>query len=235
MTVPLLPLLIAMALAGVHLGAGSLRALHGVPRSRWLSGAGGAAVAYVFLHLLPELAAAHQTSGVGSSRAYFLIALAGLVALYGVERRVRLSGGKGTPRDTGAGVFRLHVGSMALYSLVVGYLLVQRGEAGRIGLLLYGAAMGLHVLSSDFGMQLDHPRGYDRVARWILAAAILLGWLAGWLLQVPRPMVDALYAFLAGGVVLNVMKEELPEERRSRFGAFLAGVLSYGALLLALD
>lgn len=43
-----------------------------------------------------------------------------------------------------------------------------------------------------------------------------------------------LFAFLAGGVVLNVLKEELPEERESRFGAFALGLAAYAALLLAL-
>ena len=41
----------AIALALVHLFAGKLRFLHVIPRSRWLSMAGGASVAYVFLHL----------------------------------------------------------------------------------------------------------------------------------------------------------------------------------------
>lgn len=66
----------------------------------------------------------------------------------------------------------------------------------------------------------------------MLAGCVLLGWLVGWMVEVPRAAVDGLFAFLAGGVVLNVMKEELPEERRSRFGAFLLGVIGYGALLL---
>jgi hypothetical protein len=43
-----------------------------------------------------------------------------------------------------------------------------------------------------------------------------------------------LFAFLAGGVVLNVLKEELPEERESRFWAFALGAASYTALLLVL-
>lgn len=43
----------------------------------------------------------------------------------------------------------------------------------------------------------------------------------------------ALFAFLAGGVILNVLKEELPEERESRFSAFAGGALLYAALLLA--
>lgn len=40
------------------------------------------------------------------------------------------------------------------------------------------------------------------------------------------------FAFLAGGMILNVLKEELPEERESRFTAFLSGAAGYAALLL---
>jgi hypothetical protein len=41
-------------------------------------------------------------------------------------------------------------------------------------------------------------------------------------------------AFLAGGVVLNVLKEKLPEQRESRFWAFALGPAFYTVLLLAL-
>ncbi|MDJ0386973.1 hypothetical protein QMO56_02510 [Roseomonas sp. E05] len=237
MTLSFTALLIAACLAAIHLFVSRMRILRGVPRSRWLSAAGGAAVAYIFLHLLPDLAAAHRRAGVESETVYFVIALVGLVAFYGVERRVRLArapAGHAGADDSAAGVFWLHAGSLTLYNLIIGYLLLHREEAGLASLLLYGSAMGLHFLSNDYGMQLDHPQAYNRTARWILAAAILLGWLAGRLIEVPRPIVDGLFAFLAGGVVLNVMKEELPEERKSRFNAFLLGVVAYGALLLVL-
>ena len=41
-------------------------------------------------------------------------------------------------------------------------------------------------------------------------------------------------AFIAGAIILNVLKEELPEERQSRFIPFILGVVLYGALLLLL-
>ena len=56
---PILTAALAAAFALIHLLIGKLRFLHAVPRSRWLSMAGGVAVAYIFLHVLPELAA-HQ-------------------------------------------------------------------------------------------------------------------------------------------------------------------------------
>ena len=41
-----------------------------------------------------------------------------------------------------------------------------------------------------------------------------------------------LVAFLAVGVMLNVLKEEVPSERRSRFWAFGGGMAVYALLLL---
>ena len=45
-------------------------------------------------------------------------------------------------------------------------------------------------------------------------------------------MIIALSSFLAGGIVLNVLKEELPEDRDSSFLPFALGVAGYGALLV---
>jgi hypothetical protein len=40
------------------------------------------------------------------------------------------------------------------------------------------------------------------------------------LTEIPEVTIAVLLAFLAGGVIMNVLKEELPEERESRFWAF---------------
>jgi hypothetical protein len=37
---------------------------------------------------------------------------------------------------------------------------------------------------------------------------------------------------LAGGVIMNVLKEELPEEHESRFWAFALGAALYSVILL---
>ncbi len=50
----------------------------------------------------------------------------------------------------------------------------------------------------------------------------------------PRLNAFSFWTFLAGGVILNVLKEELPKERASRFRAFAAGVVAYTLVLLAL-
>lgn len=51
--------------------------------------------------------------------------------------------------------------------------------------------------------------------------------------DVPPPVVAVVLGFLAGGVVMNAIKEELPDECQSRLSPFLAGAAAYAALLIA--
>ena len=235
--------LAACGFALVHLFAGKLRFLDGIPRSRWLSAAGGASVAYVFLHLLPELGEGHEVLGevLGfvEQRAY-AVALLGLAVFYGLERAA-LSSRRDDPDDpddgdafesTEPGVFWLHVGSFGVYNLIVGYLLLHRETPEPISLLWYFVAMGLHFFVNDYGLREHHKRRYHDTGRWLLAVAVLVGWGLGLVIEINEAFVTALFAFLAGGVVLNVLKEELPEKRNSRFSSFALGMAAYAALLL---
>lgn len=236
---PFCALIAALLLAAIHLFAHRLRFLHSIPRSRWLSMAGGASIAYVFLHLLPELGEGQETFGEYAGERFtfldhhiYLIALIGLVLFYGLERLARTHGAPSKDHAPPA-VFWIHIGSFTLYNALIGYLLLH-GEGGELqALVLFALAMGLHFLVNDFGMLQQYAGVYERIGRWLLSAAVLGGWLLGYLTEVPALALAALTAFLAGGVILNVMKEELPEERRSRFSAFLLGAAGYGLLLLA--
>ena len=279
--------LAACLLVAVHVLAHRLKFLDGVPRSRWLSAAGGMSLAYVFLHLLPELAEGQRVlmeEGLGLALIEFEIyglALIGLVGYYGVERMVQLHGevgrddireepehgdaahASGGQRDAEAHehpTFWVHLASFAFYNLIIGYLLLHRGghgggqgdghegEGGHGGgtsaakglagsesdvgsLLVFALAMALHFLVTDYGLREDFRRGWMRTGRWVLSAAVVAGWLLGLVIELPEIAILGAIAILGGGVILNVLKEELPEERRSRFGALLAGVAGYTALL----
>ena len=245
MTDPLVvpTVLAAAALALVHLFAGGLTALAATPRSRWLSLAGGISVAYVFIHVLPELsagqAAIEQTGLLGFLEHHtYLMALLGLTVFYGLERAAlrsraaqRRAGAEDTPS---AGVYWLHIGSFALYNALVGYLLVHREEPGLRSLARFTFALGVHFVVNDVGLRAHYARRYERGGRWLLAGSILVGWLVGVATELGAAAVALLFAFLAGGVLLNVLKEELPEERESRFWAFATGLGAYAALLLLL-
>ena len=121
-------------------------------RRRWVSVAAGVSVAYVFVDVLPELGAQHQTfrkaAGEGLLFAEQRInarALLAFVALYGLEhmvlasrerRRERAAAGAADP------VYWLHLGGFAVYSALIGYLLVERAERGPLALAVYGLGDG---------------------------------------------------------------------------------------------
>ena len=245
MTELLLTAAIAWLFALTHAFGARLTFLSRTPRSVWLSLAGGVSVAYVFVHLLPELAehqesvarAAEEAGILGAVESHvWLIALVGLAVFYGLERLAR-SGAKdereaGRPERPPRGVFWIHLASFAVYNLIVGYLLVHR-EGGLVELGFYGIAMALHFLVNDHGLRAQHGRAYQREGRWLLAAAPVAGWALGMAATVPDLALSALFALIAGGVVLNVLKEELPEDRDSRFWAFAGGAAAYAALLIA--
>ncbi len=230
--------------AAVHMLTGRLSVLSVQRRGMWLSASGGIAVAYVFLELLPELtehnAVLGGVSGAGewlADQIVYLVALAGLLVFYGLELAVRTSrrrNREATGSDRAADrVFWLHIAGFAVANLLIGYLLLHREIPGAVSLALYAVALGMHLLGSDYGLVQHHRGLYDRRARWWLAGAVLLGWIAGALVSLPEAAISLISAFLAGSVVMNVMKEELPEGRDSDFGAFAFGTILYAAVILA--
>lgn len=251
---PLLAALLALTLLVlVHVVTPFLRFLEGSPRSAWLSIAGGVSVAYVFVHLLPELAAGEEQLGRAARDTTFaehhvyLIALLGLAVFYGLDRLAKTSrsrrqgaplrGGRGAEAaaaGTGPAVFWIHMGSFAVYNALIGYLLLHREVMTLGALAFFTVAMALHFVVTDYGLNKDHKAPYRRVGRWVLVAAVAAGFVVGAETEISGAAIAVLTAFLAGGVILNVLKEEVPSERQSRFWAFSAGMAGYAALLLTL-
>jgi hypothetical protein len=237
------PAVAAGVLAAVHLFGARLRFLSGVPRSHWLSGAGGVSVAYVFVHLLPEISEAQEALDEAAEgaiaaieRHVYLIALLGLAVFYGLELAARRSRREAVARGsdgTSNPVFWIHMLSYSTYNALIGYLLVHRIEETFEALALFTIAMALHFVVNDFGLRDHHREAYTRVGRWLLALALFVGVGLAFAAPVPEAAIAVILAFIAGGVVLNVLKEELPEDRQSRFTAFAAGAAIYAALLLA--
>ncbi|HEY9879895.1 MAG TPA: hypothetical protein V6D29_15680 [Leptolyngbyaceae cyanobacterium] len=234
---------LAVGLALIHLFANRLRFLEAIPRSRWLSASSGVSVAYVFVHLLPDLSEAQLTVRKSLNvelefleHHVYLVALLGIIAFYGLERAAKLSRRSsqqmGNGDVTSKGVFWLHMSSFAIYNALIGYLLLHREVSGVSSLVFFTIAIGLHFMVNDYGLHEHHKKMYVQTGRWILAAAIVVGWVIGTGTELPEAATSVLFAFLAGGIILNVLKEELPEERESRFWSFALGAGGYAILLL---
>ncbi|MBD8015288.1 MULTISPECIES: hypothetical protein [Planococcus] len=240
-----LSFIFAIGFVLIHLFSKRLKLLKVLPRSRFLSIAGGISVAYVFLHLLPELGVFQdELQGElenGSLRFLenhiYLLAMTGLVIFYALEHWVKTSKKKNrhlAEPKAATGVFWVHIITFALYNGVIGYLLVREDYQDMGSMVLFFSAMAVHFMANDKGLRATHPEDYDRYGRWLLAAAILIGWGIGAVTEVHDWIMSVLTALLAGGIILNVLKEELPEERESSLLAFCTGLISYSVLLLLL-
>jgi hypothetical protein len=65
-----------------------------------------------------------------------------------------------------------------------------------------------------------------------MAAAVLAGWMIGAHLPVPPVTLATLLGVVSGGVVVNSMIMELPDEKNGRIGAFVLGAGGYALILL---
>ena len=242
---PLLSLLSILLLTAVHLFVGGLR-LPRIPRSRWLSLAGGISVTYIFLHVLPEFAV-YQEVLAEDQRVPFLqylelhvyaFALLGLVVFYALERAAKRS--RESRREPHNGhtrlsvrVYWIHILSFVVYNGIIGYLLVWREDQTGLGLLYYVVAMAFHFMVTDYGLYDHYREMYRHSGRWLVVGALIGGWVIGQIDRIPEVFIGMIFSFLASGVIMNVLKEELPEERRSNIWAFIVGVAAYSLLLAA--
>ncbi len=238
-----LSLVCVIGFALIHLTSRNLKFLKVQPRSRFLSVAGGITVSYVFILLLPKLGdyqkeKKKKVHGFNFLENHiYIVAMLGLALFYGLEQLAKNSKRNnvedGEHRAT-AGVFWVHIGSFALFNATIGYLLLRGKYHTEWGMIFYFIAMSVQFIINDNGLRVIHKEHYDRYGRWLLAVSITIGWIIGVFTEVNVLILSVLSSFLAGGVILNVLKEELPEERESSFLAFFIGLIGYSILLLLL-
>jgi hypothetical protein len=198
-----------------------------------LSFAGGAATAYVFVHLLPEIGY-HRLRIEDSAHAAYVVflypvLLAGTCIYYGLESYLSHS-----KRMRGTAGFAVHMAGFSLYFALIGYFLQHRGDKDPIQELFYFLVLGLHILVLDTEFRRRHEALYDRIGRWVMAGCVLAGWALGALVRFPAIVSGMAFALLAGGMILNILKQELPASREGQVLPFLLGAgICAGLLTLA--
>lgn len=233
-----------MLLCFIHIFVNKLK-FTGMPRSKWLSIAGGISVSYIFLQAFPELH--HFQEEINREDVFsigriheleiYLVGLLGLSFFYGLENKTRKSVESRRKPNEGEhteniGIFWIHITSFAVYNFIIGYLLLNREEISFLQMLLYAVAMSFHLIVTDHSLESHFSHNYRKRGRWLLVSALIAGWATSIFTSIPHIYVGIIFAFIAGGVIMNVMKEELPRERESDLLSFLAGVLFYSVVLI---
>ncbi|PRY82560.1 hypothetical protein [Alkalibacterium olivapovliticus] len=236
---PITNLLVALGFSFIHLSSRHFK-LHFFSVNQFTSFVGGISLAYVFFHLIPtvqsyehEIMETFHVNQQNASHLIFGSMLAGIVVFYFLEIGLKSSRLKVAKRDfSTSGVFWAHIGSYFLYNFIIGILLSSQLFETSYTALFYLFAIGVHFLTNDWVLRHHFERLYDRYGLKLLMAAVLLGLVIGLNIHISHTYVGLMEAFVAGGLVLNALKDELPACRGNGMTSFFAGLVIYSSILL---
>ena len=215
-------ILCVLVIASAHWLASKVATRPDREQVRWASFGGGAGIAYVFVHLLPELASHGQALSEApgmetfaptpiTEALLFLIALAGIMVTYSLDVLATHE------RQAGRIAGSLHTLNFAAISYLYAYSLPSLISTGLAYGVLFTIAISAHVLLADRTMAARHPTIFRTRTRWFGTAALVLGLLHAALLH---PVADfhlaIATAFLGGGLLMAVFREEIPTVNRTR-------------------
>lgn len=220
------------ALVVIHLFANTTQRLGWLWHGRFLSFAAGISFAYVFIDLLPQLEKGQlilkQTFDPivpYLDRHSYVIALLGVLFFYGLQSQ---------PQTNPKRYFWISTSGYLLFNFFVGASLSDSRNPDIHPLLLFTIAIGMHYFIRDHNASLENSVLYTNQARWLLAGMLLVGYIVGLLSHIPDALVAIVMAFLAGGVLLNALRYELPKREQVAYVFFLIGAVFYTAIILNL-
>lgn len=238
-------LILAIALALVHGFANRLPIFSIIPRFRWTSFAGGVSISYLFLQIFPELSNAqeellHSQFGMVEylKNHVYILALMGLLVFYGLDllapRAKSLHSSTHTIKHNGSAVFWIHISAFAILNAILGYLLQDLSEHSLIACILFFITVALHFFIIDDNLREHQTSLYDKQGRWFLVGAIIFGAIIGQTFHIDEALIAIVWSFLAGSIILNVLKRELPDEKENCSRSFIGGVVLFAVLLLSI-
>lgn len=236
----MLTALLVLLLAAIHFFIGKLTSFRDLPRNKWLSLSGGISITYVFLHLIPKLQ--KYESSVTTKEAEFILLpkesiylfmLLGFTIFYGLGRMAKSIGDSDENNTSVRGnTFYVHMVAFAVYNFIIGcFMYTQKENIPVLNEILFTTALAFHFMGNDFSLYNQHKERYVKVGRWILGLAVIAGYAVNSQIHLEKAWVILSLSVVAGAIVLNAVKEELPEAGKASFLAFLTGVIAYTILL----
>lgn len=234
---------LAIALALVHGFATKLTFFSDIPRYRWTSFAGGVSLSYVFLKIFPDLSSTQaQLQYINIPLMHYLknhvyiLALTGLLVFYRLDiwayktksSQQSLSSKASPPSAS----FWIHLGAFAILNGITGYLIQDLRNYSLTNCIIFFVPLALYFFVIDDSLREHQQFLYDHQGRWFLVGAIIVGTVIGQVTRLNEAMIAIIWSFLAGTIILNVLKRELPDEKESCFSSFITGSTLYAALSL---
>jgi len=204
-----------------------------------MSFSGGVGTSYILLYVLPEVAHAstivQEEIGFASELSVYFITLFSFSLFYIIDRLVVME--QRNYEINGAGpnknhLFWAHLLFFIIYNMIIGYSLTKSFDSIP-NLILVFFAFATHFITNDWSLRHHHEDVYDKYGRVLLSLGIFSGYLIGDFTSLPSYILEMSEAFILGGLLLTVIKRELPSEKNeSIFGFFIGTIIS--SILFAL-
>lgn len=218
----------------IHLFADRTRKLEKFWHGAFLSACGGVSIAYVFIDLLPKLSKSDQlvrSTLIGVfpflEKHVYIMALGGFLFFFAIDRLQKSS-------KNNVGFVALTMSSYAFFNFLVGYAVVDKDNPEFQPLLLFTFAMGLHYFVNDYTINEKHKTEYHDFGKALLICSLFLGFMTGILFQLSEVAIALVSAFIGGGVIMNVIRHELPQEKPHSLTSFVAFSCLYAIILLSI-
>lgn len=233
MSYEVIALLCVSVLALVHLLAPLTSRLEQLKHGRFLSVGGGVAIAYVFIDLLPKLCQHDAVLHAALTLIFpyfehhvYVLALLGFLLFFAVDRLQSVWSAER--------MFKFSISSYVLFNFLVGYAITDQNNPEIRPLFLFTFAMALHYFVNDYTLDNHYPLEYTRYGRWLIITSLYIGWLVGTYFVLSKAAIAVVSAFIAGGVIMNVTRHELPKDNPHSLGAFLWAAGFYTVILLTI-
>ena len=237
--------LMVMALA--HIISNKDKLLEAFASHGLISFGAGASVAYVFIHIFPEIGVFQQqfTGHSGHNQPVnfinqplYLVSLGGLCLLYlmdTIEAGLRNERSNELQRHKYyMQLFSVRAILYILYNIVIAYIITQRPGEGIINITLIAIALMLHFIIVNIRAHEAYGKLFEKYIRWPAACGLLLGWILGITVKFPDAVIITAFSLIGGMITYIALKSELPQTKHKAPFHFLAGAVIYAVIVLAI-
>jgi multisubunit Na+/H+ antiporter MnhB subunit len=230
-----------------HVASNRAKLLNAFKTHGWISFSAGASVAYVFVHVFPEIGIyqQHIAGNTGHhqpvsfiNQPLYLAALGGLCFLYLLDTIEEQSYDENSSslqaRKYNMTLFSVRSVLYVLYNIMIAYIITQRPGEGLMNIFLIAIALILHFIVANIRAHERYGELYEKYMRWPAAGGLISGWFLGVIIDLPDVITVTIFSLIGGMITYIALKSELPQTGHKAPYHFFAGAFIYALIVLAI-
>ncbi len=212
----------------------------------WLDIFAGVSLGYIFIDILPHLASYQIKLSEAIGREFigfiqhhaYLIAMVGFLSYMAIVlAEESLRSGIEAKESKLNPYLHMAVGvsaiSISSYIFLIGYMLSEQATHRPTKSFVFGLVMTAHIIGLDHFYRDRFPQLYDNKIRYVFSFAVYIGWIIGFLTEIPDYIFTLMLTFLAGGLMIVTTMFELPRVKSWRnYAGFCIGAIVFCVLIL---